>query len=481
MDTEAYFTKYELQKSSIKLDLICNNSKNLQIAIGYKSPSEALMTARTNLKEIVIWSGADNFQEFSIDYNIRVEKSESQITKEWDLFGLGFNADEYLKADERIWYLRINDNSGGPYGYEKNVTIEVNGTTYSAPEYFPNIHYIEQFKLIFETMLYPFFDGSKEIIIPIRGVNHELAIEDLKTEAEIKGMTPNTYSTTIPGTGSNSMWTIVFGTSDYLPQSQMYDLFYPPMECRGFIQGIEKAGAPSEFSSGILDYGWRVAYCMDGSTQQTDMATCTQTDDGYLEKMFDYVNGKLGLTGKLIVFVACHGKSYYGYHLTFTGETKYWFFGWTNVIRLRDYEEKIDAITTDGTHVLLWISACHGNGLDSFSSSDHNTRLESWSFKPLHWGSPSNGWVDNEETDTYEDFCWLYYQPSGANLNGRSEAAYFFIGAAEGACQKSVTYLGENKIKPYYDSQYNNADCDYSQMYIQSTWGSYSFYVNWGY
>lgn len=479
VDTEAYFTKYDLQKSSIKLDLVCTNPNNLRITVGYKSHSEALTVAKTPIKEKVIWACSNLYPENSIDYlNEKSINDFNRISKEWDLLALGFDTSDYVKADERIWYLRIEDISGGPYGYEQNVTVEVNGTVCTMPEYFPNVYYIEEFKvafneLIFETLLYPFFDGSKEVVIPIRGVNHELAIEDQKTNEEIRGMTINSYSTTWGGLGDN-FWVVVFGTSNYLWQSASDFLFYPPMECRAFIQGCEWYGAIWQYANGMLDYGWKIAYCMDGDSQQTDMATCSQTDDNFLENMFDYVDGKLGIYGRLIVFVTSHGRAPYGSHMTISGKTRCWGFGYTNVIRLSEYENKIDDITSDGTHVLLWISACHGNGLDSFSSSDHNNCLESWSFRDEHEGSPALGAVVNEETCDYEDFCWLGYLDDEDNVVPQSEAAFFFAGAAEGSCQVTVTEIGPD-AKEYYDARFSTT------MYIQSTWGSHIFYINWGY
>ncbi|MHA1126513.1 MAG: hypothetical protein ACTSQX_12885, partial [Candidatus Heimdallarchaeota archaeon] len=93
-----------------------------------------------------------------------------------------------------------------------------------------------------------------------------------------------------------------------------------------------------------------------------------------------------------------------------------------NVVKLSEYEDEIYDITADGTHVLLWISACNGNGLDSFSSSEHHNNLESWSFRPKHEGNPSNGKL-RDGGSTYQYFCWLYGDyPS---FHAASECAYF--------------------------------------------------------
>ena len=477
VDTEAYFTKYDLQESSVRLDFICNNSNNLRIALGYKSPTSALMLADYPTKEIVIWSGEDNFPESSSYYKSKNEEVVSRITREWDLLSIGFTEDEYVKADERIWYLRINELISGTYGYEKNVTEVIDGTEYLVPEFIPNIHYIEEFKivfnqLIFETMLYPFFDGSKEIIIPIRGVSHELVIEDPKTDLEIRGMTikASTWSTTTPPIGAGNMWTLVFGTSDYRALVGE-DLPYSPMECRCFILGCVEPLGLDYFEAGVFDYGWRVAYCMDGDSTQTDIATTTQTDDDFCEDMFDFVDGKFGSTGKLIVFVVGHGGEDDGEHFTTTGKTRR-IGGFTNSIELEEYEDKVNDITTDGTHILLYICSCHGDGLDSFSPSDHNYCLESWSFRPLHFGRPSTGYISGS---TFADFYWCYYNDSG-NPILQSEPAWIFYYTAIGTCEYTVTEIGEMA-----QIQYNQYYTPEGRMYIQSTWSSYYFYINWGY
>ncbi|MHA1501009.1 MAG: hypothetical protein ACTSSB_04100 [Candidatus Heimdallarchaeota archaeon] len=429
VDTERYFTKYELVESKARLDLVCNNSNNLQISIGYKPPTEDLAKADDPIKERMIWNCRDVSPKQSIDYKFETESIASdsnRIVKEWDLTSLGFNLDEYVKSDERIWFLRIRDISGEPYGYEVNTSIDINGTIYEVPEYIPHIHCIEEFKLvfdklIFETQFYPFFDGSTEIIVPIRGV------EDEKTAYEVKGrISNNSYTTTQTGTYGNNMWAVVFGTSEYV-YFLASDLLYPPMECRSFILGCARSSAPNKYKIGIIDYGWRAVYCMDGNSAQTDIATTTQTDDNFLENMLNFADSNLGSTGKLVVFVAGHGKKYAGHHITMTGKSR-WFVAYTNVVKLSEYEDEVYDITADGTHVLLWISACHGDGLDSFSSSEHHNNLESWSFRPKHEGNPSNGKLNGGST--YQYFCWLY--GTYPSLHASSECAYFFLGAAEG-------------------------------------------------
>jgi hypothetical protein len=436
------------------------------------------MLADYPTKEIVIWSGEDIFSESSSYYKSENEEVVSRITKEWDLLSIGFTTDEYVKADERIWYLRINEISSGTYGYEKNVTEVINGTEYNAPEFIPNIHYIEEFKLvfnqlIFETMLYPFFDCSKEIIIPIRGVNHELAIEDPKTDQEIKGMSINgtSWSTTTPSTGSGNMWCIVFGTSNYVYTGSS-KLDYPPMECRCFMLGSEKSTTADAFKVGVMDYGWRVAYCMDGNSTQTNIATTTQTDDNFLEAMFAFADDQLETYGKLIVVVGCHGKKYARKHHTMTGKSRCIAF-WINTIKLSEYENMIDDITSDGTHVLLWIGACHGNGLDSFSSSDHNYNLESWSFRHKHKGQYAPG------SCTYLTFTWYNHIEGFDTVVPECEMAFFFLAAYNGTCEVTVSEVGED-IRIWYNKYWEN-EPETCEMYIQKTWGSHLFYVNWGY
>jgi len=448
VDTERYFTKYNLEESKARLDLVCNNSDNLQISIGYKLPTEDLAIADDPIKERMIWNCRDVSPKHSIDYKFETESIASdsnRIVKEWDLTSLGFNLDEYVKSDERIWFLRIRDISGGPYGYEINTTIEVNGTTYEVQEYIPHKYRIEEFKLvfdnlIFETQFYPFFDGSTEIIIPIRGVNHELAIEDEKTAYEVKGISKNDYTTTQTGSYGNNMWVIVFGTANHVARSMDF-LLFAPMDCRSFILGCAYSGSPDAFKVGIIDYGWRAAYCMDGNSDQTDIATCTQTDDDNLEDMFAFADGQLGSTGKLIVFVTGHGHNFAG--------------------------------TTDGTHVLLWIAASFGDGLNEFSSSDHNYNLESWCYIPRYMG-PSMGAIIGSNY-TYSYFVWKYHLDLSDNIAGDSGASIFFLGAYEGIMEVTATEIGVD-AKEDYDPKYTS-----TAMYIQSTWSNHLFYINWGY
>jgi hypothetical protein len=57
----------------------------------------------------------------------------------------------------------------------------------------------------------------------------------------------------------------------------------------------------------------------------------------------------------------------------------------------------------------------------------------------------------------------------------QSEPAFFFYYAAIGTCEYTVT-----KIGPMAQTKYNQLYYP-DTMYIQSTWGSHYFYVNWGY
>ena len=472
IDTQSYFTKHTIASAKTTIELHCNDSNYIQMKIGYKEATNSLMNAQNPIKEVEIWSGGNKFSSKSIDFST----SRNEIKTEWNLFEIGFTESDYVKADERIWYLKIADTRTGPFGYERNITIEENGEVIILPDFEPNVNYIKKFQLTFndlgfETLLYPFFDGSKEVIIPIRGVNHELTKESFYRfypSTEMK----NEWSTSQPYGSSNNRWAIVFGTFEY-DSIWFNNLYYTPMECRAFIQGVEKAGAPSEFDAGLLDYGWRVAYCMDGSTQQTDMATTSETDESYLKQMFNAVDSVQGSSSCCVVFVAGHGYSYYGNHLTITGNSACLGLGWINVMRLSDYEEKVEALTDDGTHVLMWICACHGNGLNEFMGADSHNRLECWSYQPEHAIDPAMGEVSHIPTDTYEDFCWLFDEVLGY-IEGRSEAAIFFLGAAEGINVVSVSAVGPD-MKDFYDGLVGD-----NTMYIQKTWGTYSFYINFG-
>ncbi|MGC9778719.1 MAG: hypothetical protein HZR80_05710 [Candidatus Heimdallarchaeota archaeon] len=187
--------------------------------------------------------------------------------------------------------------------------------------------------------------------------------------------------------------------------------------------------------------------------------------------MFDFADDQLGLTGKLIVFTFGHEWSVGGNHITICGNSRLSVFFWINVVRLSEYEDMIDDITTDGTHVLLWIGASFGDGLDEFSSEDHNYKLESWSYQPRLIGVPAFGYSLEE---TYSDFVWNYYLQ--IEIYPTSGPAFLFYDAYLGSCIKTVTETGEE-----YQTFYNNEHDD-TDMYIQSTWPTYYyFYINWRY
>ncbi|MBD3190441.1 MAG: hypothetical protein GF308_07340 [Candidatus Heimdallarchaeota archaeon] len=476
IDTQSYLTKNNPTQSKVKLAIQCNNSNYLRIAIGYKNPEFDLLDASAPTKEILLWRSGDRFPSRSSgtmeDYS-----SKTQINREWDLLALGFNTREFVQADARIWYLKIKDIRSEGFGYERNITVEQDGKIVTLPDYRPNINYLESFQLqfndlIFETQLHPFFDGSREVVVPIRGVHHELI--NLKQDNPYQrsnniGLNGWDITTTSPNLGNN-YWALVFGTAKYHWQSFMDDSPQLVMECRSFIMGCYYSQAPSCFKQGLFDYGWRVVYCMDGNEQQTDMATCETTDPDILKSMFDYVNQQLGFCGRLITYIACHGLSYYGKHITITGASRCWAFGWTDVMRLNDYEDKVNAITNDGTKFFLWLRTCHGNGADSFSSSIHHYCLESWSFRPDHID------VKFGYTVGYKTFNWVYERVSG-QVVPLCEGALFFKRAAEGPFIHTVTTIGHEIQIEYNTNWFEDKN---SRMYIQSTWGDHIFYINWG-
>jgi len=125
-DTESYFERNNIENYYAKANIISNNITNLEISIGFKPTDYGLLEVPDTFdgettKEITLWERRNNYPTNSINLSTTIDDTTSldeEINIQWDLKSLGFNADEYVKADERIWYLRINrldDNSIGEY------------------------------------------------------------------------------------------------------------------------------------------------------------------------------------------------------------------------------------------------------------------------------------------------------------------------------------------------------------------------------
>ncbi|NHJ48133.1 MAG: hypothetical protein FK733_10125 [Asgard group archaeon] len=433
-DTFAYLQDNPLEKFSTVVQINSQLRDKMSISIGYKSINYDLLSipsskgeieARRDCKEIELWSGSDSFPGHSKSLLISdtTEKSHDYgINMEWNLLGIGFTNEDYVKADERIWYLKIQGKNDIVQGIEEVETIILeNGTVITYNEFIPYENSIKKFELhindlIFETQFYPYFDGTTDIIIPIRAVNHELK--------EMKEVLNDNYSnkkawydqTTIPGYNLNKdKWCVVFATCKF---KYWNDMQFPGAEGSGFILGSEARDYSYSIDSwqylGVIDYGWSVIYCMDQYTGvDHPLDTVTYTYDSYFNGMITEANSKVGSGDELMVLVLGHGGNDGGKHYTPTYQTKY---TWHYVIKRDEYRSYMDDITNDGTYVFLHISACNGNGFSSWDATYHNNRLAIWTYIPT-------GLTQSVSTNNWETFHWRP-EPDVKPLGGIFKESY---------------------------------------------------------
>ena len=447
-DSEAYFAKNALTTVSVEVDIECNNSNDLELYVGYKASTYELLDVSQPMKEVCLWSGADLHPTKSVNCLSVQQHSpvQTKLNMQWGLLGIGFSTDDYVQADERIWYLEIKHLGDGPYGYERNVTQEINGTLITLPEYFPHINILNKFELAFnditfQTLLHPVFDSSCAVVVVIRGVNHELGTEDKATAAAL-GFRQQASSWSATGSTSSIHWVIVFATENYAAVS-MVDSIWMVHAGYLFIFGEHPDCGTYYYRhpNGMYDYGFRIIYCMDGSESNLPTKTCTQTDDGFLEAMYDYADVMCDTTEDLIVFIQSHGSTQWGYHVTLTSSSINLLLGWTNAITANEHKAKISAITDDGTDVFLWLDSCHGNWMTSWSPSQHNNHLEVWCYAPYAYQMAWN--IVNPPV--YNKAYWQF--DHGGQKACEAEWFFSFI---EEPLLHDVTWMGE-QIGPYFN------------------------------
>lgn len=432
-DTDSYFERNNLENYYAKVNIISNNISNLEISIGYKPADYDLLEVPETIdgettKEVSLWDRQNNYPTKSTYLNTIIGATNSldeEINIQWDLKSIGFNADEYVKADERIWYLRINrldDNSICEYIEH---TITENDETFIVEEYKPYINYLASFEiqfdnLVFSTLLHPFFDGTTEIIVPIRGVNHELSFPS----EQISQLPTNTlsiesdYETNESHSGSKDRWAVVWGCScDELDDDDwgLGPRDWVPVESSAFILGCnhEIDDLDDWQYYGVYDYGWNVAYCMDDYDNDHYLETCDTVSDDYFEDMMYFVDGELGSNDELIIYTHSHGAAFKNKeHYTLADTSTKNYFGVYNAISCEShftctsYYEEIDDITEDGTYVFLNVGTCYSSSaysgldvaIDTFPSNKHNSKLLTWSFAPT---TGPNGLFNN-----YDAFSW---------------------------------------------------------------------------
>ncbi|NHJ48915.1 MAG: hypothetical protein FK733_14110 [Asgard group archaeon] len=466
-DSENYFSNHPLESFTSVIKIESPKVQNLRFSIGYK-PSNFDLTAvpiykgttkdNNGFKEIELWNVENNFPENSFDFNAletaKDSKNQKSVHIEWDLMELGFTENEYIKADERIWFIRVSmiDNTELGYYEERDILLE-DGSIIKTNEFIPYINCLKEFQLklngiTFATQFYPYFDGLNEIVIPIKGIDYELqSKEDIDTSNE-KSKKDN-YSTTMPGyVTSNDKWCVVFATSKFKHAS---DIAWPSRGACLFAIGSKRTYYSITIQEwqylGVTDYGWNVIYCMDSMHSDNPLETVDKTYDRYFNQMMDDADARVGSGDQLIVYVSGHGGSNNGVHHTLTYNTKY---TWDYVIKRDEYRADMDAVTSGGTYAFLIVHCCEGYGFDSWSSSYHNNRLEIWSHVPYSQPQSNGG--------TYVDFYW--YQ----NENPVRAAPVLFEKSYEG---DHVTNIGT-----YLDNNYN-----YFKVQGQSYWGSYQFRI----
>lgn len=402
----------------------------------------------------------------------------NSISRRWDLLSLGFTAKEYPHAEKRIWYLKIKGIDDGPYGYEMNQTINYNGTQVTAPEFIPYINYLEAFELTFndlsfETQFYPFFDGSNDIIIPIRGVNHEISkknqMMDYRFGLNSWSVTGNAYY----------HWAVIFGTQKY-NSILISEAKWSTMGCRTFAKGSDD---PNRHPDGLIDYGWLVVYCLDGDSETTDMKSVDKTDDEHFRAMMQFVEGITTSQDKVIIFTHGHGDintvqtgpggEISHEHCTLTTKSHLIIAFWTNVLMVSDYHNLIGDITEDGTHVFLWLARCHGIPIGGWPDDKHNNRLLVWYYDPVGY---QQGF--SYPLSTYEDFSWTEDNWPYVGVSKKSEAEMFFSAAEQGTNTIDIYSIGCD-IQYYFNHILYDPDKHEGKMYIKNFWGNYKLYVNY--
>ncbi len=460
-DTSTYFERNSLENCYATIHIISNNLSNLKISIGYKSTDVNLLTVPyvidgITAKEIVLWKRQNNHPTTSL--NLSSTQSSSSLNEEinikYDLKALGFTTDEYVKADERIWYLRINRIDNNSIGEYIEQIVTENGETYTEVDYKPYINYLASFEiqfdnLVFSTLLHPFFDGTSEVIVPIRGVNHELQVLPEQTkQTQLKSLSTNSWEENESHSGPKARWAVVWGCScdDVDPDEiAVSPVGWVPVESCAFILGCWHGITSLDDWQycGVYDYGWNVAYCMDSFFYIHPLKTCTIVTDEYFESMMEFVDNKLGANDELIVFTHSHGFDHKDEHYTVTDEG--WYQNWLR--RYRDliscdshydcasYYDEIGDITDDDTYVFLYAKACQTSkedpdievGIDTFPSDKENDHLLTWSCKYYAmWGGYFNDYIDfywfDGITEDFRPLSFLfYYSYDGDNLNTISD------------------------------------------------------------
>ncbi|MGC9780582.1 MAG: hypothetical protein HZR80_15165 [Candidatus Heimdallarchaeota archaeon] len=476
-DHKVFFAQQDLESCSAIVDVVCNNKTNLEISIGYKSSAFELLEIPKNdsglipdnqYKEVVLWSTENLFPASSVDLtNDTYMQNTTQlrsIHNSWNITAIGFSKEDYVNAEERIWFLRVSSKES------TNGSLNLTDTNDT------RINYLKSFQLhydnlIFESLFHPFFDSSCEIVIPIRGVHHEIKRSSDEEQTVSKATTKEYYET--PGydfPGSNR-WAVVFATSMY-DKSSLEDCPDQALAASALILGISNKyigsiSVPVEWQYyGLVDYGWHVIYCIDYSGLYTPLSTVAETKKEYFMDMMDEVNTNVGSGDELFVYVFGHGRDG-SEHKTYTTIARPIFPN--RFIKLDDYKTTVSDITDDGTYVFLWVKACYGYGFDDWDQSEHNNRLmicyyqeisavkleSAASYDSFAWPMPARGYFDTRLCD----INWCDYQ----ELLYRSNLG------------DDISEMKDDIKKAYDNWYYLRTGANDSEIFFSKYWGSYQF------
>ncbi len=476
-DTKVFFAEQDLENCSAIVDVVCDNKTNLEITIGYKSSAFELLEIPKNdsvelpdnqYKEVVLWSTENLFPASSVqltnDTYVQNTTKLRSIHNSWNITAIGFSKEDYVNAEERIWFLRVSSKES------TNGSLNLTDTNDTRINYLKSfqLHYDD---LVFESLFHPFFDSSCEIVIPIRGVHHEIKRNSGEEQTVSKATTKEYYET--PGydfPGSNR-WAVVFATSMY-DKSSLDDFPDQALAASALILGISNKyirsiSNPIEWQYyGLVDYGWHVIYCIDDSgLEKIPLSTVIETKKEYFMDMMEEVNTNVGACDELFVYVFGHGRDG-SEHKTYTTIARPIFPN--RFIKLDDYKTTVSDITDDGTYVFLWIKACYG--FDDWDQSEHNNRLMICHYQDI------GAYRLDESIASYDTFSWPmpadgYFDTRLCSINWCDYQELLY----RSNLGDDISEMKDD-IKKAYENWYylHNGDND-SEIFFSNYWGSYQF------
>jgi hypothetical protein len=398
--TASYFSEQLPSEMKAGIELVSDRPDTLSIKIGYKSSSGHLMLAKKPTKELTLWRGKDLYPFESESFTPidgikeRIEHEGKIITKEWDLIDIGFKKTDYLNSNKRIWYLKIERIPGKPGGIyadgpEGTLRIDSPDDPASIRNYQPFLNCLLSFEmtfggLTFKTMFHPIFDGSKPVIIPIQGTNHELINQQGKKE----GISTGSF-----GTRSSQRNVLALFANCY---STDPDKISPSTDD---YASCFMMGDFGDYPDGMVDYGWEAFYVMDGDTE---FATVDITYPQFYRFMMLTVDSYVGNGDQVLNIIFAHGgqdADGTGYFVM-TGISD----GRSGAICENYLTDAIRDIGNDGSWLAAFYWTCHSSNLPQnqwnpgWSSEVHQNHLCIYG---IEWFSSAGPGSYNDETLTF--------------------------------------------------------------------------------